>query len=81
LFASSKTATNPTGPPPTYKAPPCAADEKTCFWGGWGGSMVVMCPDRRTTISYVMNKMGPGILGSERMATYGTLIFDTLTSG
>ena len=42
--------------------------------------MVVMCPDRRTTIAYVMNKMGPGILGSERTATYGTLIFDVLTS-
>jgi CubicO group peptidase (beta-lactamase class C family) len=63
------------------KALPYVPDEKICFWGGWGGSMVVMCPDRRTTISYVMNKMGPGILGSERMATYGTLIFDALTSG
>ncbi|OBF79499.1 serine hydrolase [Mycobacterium sp. 852002-51163_SCH5372311] len=62
------------------KALPYVPDEKICFWGGWGGSMVVMCPDRRTTISYVMNKMGPGILGSDRMATYGTLIFDALTS-
>jgi hypothetical protein len=25
-----------------------------------------------------MNKMGPGVLGSDRMATYGTLIFDAL---
>lgn len=48
----------------------------TGFWGGWGGSMVSMWPDRRTTVSYVMNKMGPGILGSDRMATYGKLIFD-----
>jgi CubicO group peptidase (beta-lactamase class C family) len=45
-----------------------------------GGSMVLMCPDRRTTIAYVMNKMGPGILGSERTATYATLIFDALAS-
>ena len=57
---------------------PYVPDEKICFWGGWGGSMVLMCPDRRTTIAYVMNKMGPGILGSDRMATYGTLIFDAL---
>jgi CubicO group peptidase (beta-lactamase class C family) len=62
------------------EALPYVPDEKICFWGGWGGSMVLMCPDRRTTISYVMNKMGPGILGSDRMATYGTLIFDALTS-
>lgn len=62
------------------EALPYVPDEKICFWGGWGGSMVAMCPDRRTTISYVMNKMGPGILGSDRMATYGSLIFDALTS-
>lgn len=63
------------------KALPYVPDEKICFWGGWGGSMVVMCPDRRTTISYVMNKMGPGILGSDRMATYGELIFGALARG
>jgi CubicO group peptidase (beta-lactamase class C family) len=57
---------------------PYVPDEKICFWGGWGGSMVAICPDRRTTITYVMNKMGPGILGSDRMAAYGTLIFDAL---
>jgi hypothetical protein len=28
----------------------------------------------------IMNKMGPGILGSERTATYATLIFDALAS-
>jgi CubicO group peptidase (beta-lactamase class C family) len=60
------------------EALPYVPDEKICFWGGWGGSMVLMWPDRQTTISYVMNKMGPGILGSDRMATYGHLIFDAL---
>jgi CubicO group peptidase (beta-lactamase class C family) len=60
------------------EALPYVPDEKICFWGGWGGSMVLMWPDRRTTISYVMNRMGPGILGSDRMATYGQLIFDAL---
>jgi CubicO group peptidase (beta-lactamase class C family) len=60
------------------EALPYVPDDKICFWGGWGGSMVLMWPDRRTTISYVMNRMGPGILGSDRMATYGQLIFDAL---
>lgn len=63
------------------EALPYVPDEKICFWGGWGGSMVAMCPDRRTTITYVMNKMGPGVLGSDRMATYGALIFDALAAG
>ncbi len=60
------------------EALPYLPDERICFWGGWGGSMVLMCPDRRTTIAYVMNKMGPGILGSDRTATYAALIFDAL---
>jgi CubicO group peptidase (beta-lactamase class C family) len=53
-------------------------DEKICFWGGWGGSIVLMNPDRRTTIAYTMNKMGPGFLGSERTRRYVTLIYEAL---
>lgn len=30
---------------------------KICYWGGWGGSIVVIDLDRRLTISYTMNKM------------------------
>ncbi|SNT00771.1 serine hydrolase domain-containing protein [Rhodococcoides kyotonense] len=41
-----------------------------CFWGGWGGSLTVMNPNTRTTFSYVMNKMGPGIIGSDRARDY-----------
>ena len=33
---------------------------RVCFWGGWGGSMIIMDLDRRTTISYMMNRMQPG---------------------
>ena len=57
---------------------PYVPDEKVCFWGGWGGSLGLMWPDRRTTIAYAMNKMGPGVLGSERTETYARLIFDAL---
>jgi CubicO group peptidase (beta-lactamase class C family) len=53
-------------------------DEKICFWGGWGGSMIVMDVGRRMTISYMMNKMGPGIVGSERSAGYGQAIFGAI---
>ncbi len=54
---------------------PWLADQKVCFWGGWGGSMIVMDVGRRMTISYMMNKMGPGIVGSERSADYGHAIY------
>jgi CubicO group peptidase (beta-lactamase class C family) len=63
---------------PTPASLPFVPDEKICFWGGWGGSMVLMNPDRRTTIAYAMNKMGPGTLGSERTARYARLAYDAL---
>jgi len=58
---------------------PWLPDGKICFWGGWGGSMIVMDAGRRMTISYMMNKMGPGIIGSDRSATYGKAIYDAIT--
>jgi CubicO group peptidase (beta-lactamase class C family) len=54
---------------------PWIPDERICFWGGWGGSMIVMDLGRRMTISYMMNRMAPGIIGSERSAAYGRAIF------
>ena len=59
---------------------PWIPDEKICFWGGWGGSMIVMDAGRRMTISYMMNKMGPGIVGSDRGAAYGQAIYDAIAS-
>ena len=37
-----------------------AGGAEVCFWGGWGGSMIVMDLDRRLTISYMMNRMARG---------------------
>ncbi|MFB7090334.1 serine hydrolase domain-containing protein [Streptomyces sp. NPDC056296] len=51
---------------------------RTCFWGGWGGSLTVMHPDRGLTISYVMNQMSAGVIGSERSAEYVTAIYQAL---
>ena len=52
---------------------------RICFWGGWGGSMVVMDLDRRMTFSYVMNKMGQvTAAGSDRSQKYARLIYQAL---
>lgn len=59
---------------------PWIPDERICFWGGWGGSMIIMDLGRRTTISYVMNRMGAGIIGSDRSAAYVTAIYEALDS-
>jgi CubicO group peptidase (beta-lactamase class C family) len=53
--------------------------ERVCFWGGWGGSVVLMNLDRRTTAAYVMNRMGQGTLGNERTARYATSIYEALS--
>ena len=39
---------------------------RACFWGGWGGSVVVNNLDTRMTVAYMMNKMGSGIVGDDR---------------
>jgi CubicO group peptidase (beta-lactamase class C family) len=65
---------------PRRDAVPWIPDEKICFWGGWGGSVIAMDTGRRMTISYMMNKMGPGIIGSERSAEYGQAIYDAMTA-
>jgi CubicO group peptidase (beta-lactamase class C family) len=48
---------------------------RTFYWGGWGGSLVVMDLDRRLTISYTMNRMAPGILGSDRARAYVEAVY------
>jgi CubicO group peptidase (beta-lactamase class C family) len=51
---------------------------KVCFWGGWGGSVIIMDLDRRLTIAYVMNRMGAGIIGSDRAEQYTRAIYAAL---
>ncbi|KXG47223.1 Beta-lactamase-related protein [Penicillium griseofulvum] len=47
-----------------------------CFWGGWGGSMLVMDLDRRMTAAYTMNKMGSGIMGNENVKAYFDALYE-----
>ena len=39
------------------------------FWGGWGGSLAVIDPDTTMTVSYVMNRMAPDLIGDRRGGT------------
>lgn len=48
---------------------PLGPNPRTCFWGGWGGSLVIVDMDARAVISYVMNKMGEGTVGDFRGAS------------
>jgi CubicO group peptidase (beta-lactamase class C family) len=58
---------------------PIGLNPRTCFWGGWGGSIVLCDLDARVCITYVMNKMAGGTLGDDRgigvaFAAYGALM-------
>ncbi len=39
---------------------------KGILWFGWGGSFVIVDTERKLTITYAMNKMGDGVIGSPR---------------
>ena len=41
---------------------------RACYWGGYGGSLIVMDLDARLTVCYVMNKMELGLQGDFRGA-------------
>ncbi len=45
---------------------PFALDAKLCFWGGWGGSMIVNDVDHGMTVTYMMNRMEAGLVGDMR---------------
>jgi CubicO group peptidase (beta-lactamase class C family) len=51
---------------------------RICFWGGWGGSLVINDLDRRMTFAFMMNKMGPGLIGGEPVAALLRAVYATL---
>jgi len=63
---------------PETQTLPYVAQGKSCYWGGWGGSVILSDLDSRTTISYMMNRMAPGIIGSDRSEAYVRAIHDAL---
>lgn len=63
---------------PTAEFLPYLPTERTCFWGGWGGSLVVMDTHRRTTIAYTMNHMASDLVGSDRTRRYLELVYKAL---
>ncbi|WP_028658679.1 EstA family serine hydrolase [Nocardioides insulae] len=48
------------------------------FWGGWGGSAIINDADRNLTISYMMNKMSGGLVGSRATEAIVTAVYAAL---
>ena len=58
---------------------PLGPNKHTCFWGGYGGSLVFVDQDARLCLSYVMNRMESGLVGDMRgmslvMAAYQSIM-------
>ena len=47
---------------------PLSPNPRSCFWGGWGGSVAVLDLDARLSVAYVMNRMAGGLVGDLRGA-------------
>ncbi|WP_330185374.1 beta-lactamase family protein [Nocardia sp. NBC_01503] len=63
------------GLPQAHTAPEVPQDGRVCWWGGLGGSMVVNDLDNRVTVAYTMNRMAPGLIGSDRANAYLKAVF------
>ena len=53
-------------------------DPGICFWGGYGGSMIVVDTVRKMTIAYMMNRMSAGIIGSPTSAALITRAYEAV---
>ncbi len=63
---------------PRLDTVPYIPEGRRCFWGGWGGSLVLNDLEHRMTFAYMMNKMAPGIVGSPRSAVYVKACYESL---
>ncbi|MGD0081767.1 MAG: serine hydrolase domain-containing protein [Acidimicrobiales bacterium] len=53
---------------------------RACFWGGWGGSLIIADYDLNLVVTYVMNKMESGLVGDVRGAGVALAAFAAATS-
>jgi CubicO group peptidase (beta-lactamase class C family) len=51
---------------PVPQTLPAIPDRRICFWGGWGGSIIVNDLDHKMSVAYMMNLMEGGTLGGPR---------------
>ncbi len=60
------------------EAAPYLPQGKIAYWGGWGGSSIIVDTDRNMTIAYMMNRMAEGLLGDMRGANLITAAYDAV---
>ena len=63
---------------PNEEFPFLPQDGKVCFWGGWGGSLIVNDVDNGLTVSYMMNKMMQTVVGDTRGLSILEAAYDSI---
>ncbi|MEV2224235.1 serine hydrolase domain-containing protein [Nocardia vinacea] len=63
---------------PQSQTAPEVPDGKVCWWAGFGGAIVVNDLDHRVTFAYTMNKMAPGLIGSDRANAFLRAVFSVV---
>lgn len=58
---------------------PMLDDDRICYWGGWGGSAIIVDVGRRMTFAYAMNRMADGLLGDPRGQSLIEATYDIIT--
>ncbi|MEZ5412033.1 MAG: serine hydrolase domain-containing protein [Acidimicrobiales bacterium] len=53
-------------------------DSRACFWGGWGGSIIINDTARGFTFAYMMNKMAAGIVGNPTSEALCTALYEII---
>ncbi|HEU0203009.1 MAG TPA: serine hydrolase domain-containing protein [Burkholderiaceae bacterium] len=63
---------------PKLELAPFIPEGRRCFWGGWGGSLVIADADRHVCFAYVMNKMAPDLVGGPNVAMLTACAYEIL---
>jgi len=58
---------------------PISPSARACFWGGWGGSVILIDMDANMTFAYMMNKMGDGLVGDDRGFGLAIAVYEALS--
>jgi len=59
---------------------PHLPEGKIAYWGGWGGSSIVVDTERRMTVAYMMNRMDAGLTGDFRSINLVRAAYDAIGS-
>jgi CubicO group peptidase (beta-lactamase class C family) len=59
---------------------PISPSQRACFWGGWGGSIILVDMDNHMTFAYMMNRMGGGLVGDDRGFGLAIAVYQALES-